>query len=145
MNYRGPTGLVNKIGQETPAHRVYLLIVSSLIHETCIVGWRDNSSSWTSPYVTFGHGWIKFWLLRNNLTNNKVNKRWPHDRVSTSLKHRCNAFYIPLSTMRPRKNGRHFADDIFKCIFLNENVWIPIEISLMFVPKGPIDNIPSLV
>ena len=24
----------------------------------------------------------------------------------------------------------------FKCIFLNENVWIPVEISLKFVPKG---------
>ena len=24
--------------------------------------------------------------------------------------------------LRPRENGRHFADDIFKCIFLNENV-----------------------
>ena len=41
-------------------------------------------------------------------------------------------------------NGRHFADDIFKCIFLNENVWIPIKISLKFVPKGPINNIPAL-
>ena len=29
--------------------------------------------------------------------------------------------------MRPRQNGRHFADNIFKCIFLNENVWILIE------------------
>ena len=29
--------------------------------------------------------------------------------------------------------------------FLNENVWIPIEISLKFVPKGPMDNIPALV
>ena len=46
---------------------------------------------------------------------------------------------------RPRQNGRHFADDIFKCIFLNENVWISIKISLKFVPKGPINNIPALV
>ena len=38
-----------------------------------------------------------------------------------------------------------FADDIFKCIFLNENVWISIKISLKFVPKGPIDNILALV
>ena len=39
------------------------------------------------------------------------------------------------------------ADDIFKCVFLNENLWIPIDIniSLMFVPKGPMNNIPSLV
>ena len=56
--------------------------------------------------------------------------------------------FIQLSlrnTLRPRQNGRHFADDIFKCIFLNENVWIPIEISVKFVPKGPINNIPALV
>ena len=47
--------------------------------------------------------------------------------------------------MRPRQNGHHFLDDIFKCIFLNENVWISIKISLKFVPKGPINNIPALV
>ena len=49
------------------------------------------------------------------------------------------------NTLRPREIGRHSADDIFKCIFLNENMWIPIEISLKFVPKGPINNIPALV
>ena len=50
-----------------------------------------------------------------------------------------------INTLRPRKNERHFADDIFKCIFVNENVWIPIKISMKFVPKGPINNIPALV
>ena len=50
-----------------------------------------------------------------------------------------------VNTLRPRKNGRHFADDIFKCIFFDENVWIPIKISLKFVPHGPINNIPALV
>ena len=43
------------------------------------------------------------------------------------------------------KNGRHFTYDIFKCIFLNENVRISIKISLKFVPNGPINNIPALV
>ena len=52
---------------------------------------------------------------------------------------------VDVNTLRPRQNGRHFADDIFKCIFLNENVWIPIKISLKFIPKGPIKNIPALV
>ena len=52
---------------------------------------------------------------------------------------------MKVNTLRPRQNGRHFADDIFKCIFLNENVSIAIKISLKFVPKGPISNIPSLV
>ena len=49
------------------------------------------------------------------------------------------------NTLRPRQNGRHFADDTFKRIFLNENVRISIRISLKFVPKGPINNIPALV
>ena len=34
---------------------------------------------------------------------------------------------------------------IFKCIFLNENVWISLKISLKLVPNGPISNIPALV
>ena len=34
-----------------------------------------------------------------------------------------------INTLRPRQNGRHFPDDIFKWIFLNENVWISINIS----------------
>ena len=50
-----------------------------------------------------------------------------------------------VNSLRPRPNRRHVADDIFKCIFLNENVWIPIKISLKFVPKGPINNILALV
>ena len=33
----------------------------------------------------------------------------------------------------------------FKWIFLNENIWISIEVALKFVPKGPINNIPALV
>ena len=50
-----------------------------------------------------------------------------------------------LNTLRPRQNGRRFADDTFKRIFLNENVIISIKISLKFVPKAPIYNNPSLV
>ena len=61
------------------------------------------------------------------------NLRWPQTKSSW------------IDTLRPRQNRRHFADDIFKCILLNENVWIPIKISLKFVPQGPINNIPSLV
>ena len=50
-----------------------------------------------------------------------------------------------VNSLRPRLNRRRFADDIFKCIFLNENEWISIKISLKFVPKGPINKIPALV
>ena len=37
------------------------------------------------------------------------------------------------------------ADDNFRCIFLNENDRIPIQISLKFVPRSPIDNKLALV
>ena len=50
-----------------------------------------------------------------------------------------------LIPLRLRENGRHFPDDNLKCIFLNEKVWISIKISLEFVPKGRINNIPVLV
>ena len=38
------------------------------------------------------------------------------------------------------QNGCHFADDIFKRIFLNEIFWFFTKMSLKFVPQGPIDN-----
>ena len=50
-----------------------------------------------------------------------------------------------INTLRPRQDGRHFPDDIFKWNFVNENAWIPIKILLKFVPKDPINNIPALV
>ena len=64
---------------------------------------------------------------------------------SNSLRHNICMEYIWLSTLRQRQNRRHFADDIFKCIFFFENVWISLKISLRFVPNGPINNISALV
>ena len=52
---------------------------------------------------------------------------------------------VTINTLRPRQNGRHFTDDIFKCIFFNENVWILLKISLKFVPNIWINHIPVLV
>ena len=57
----------------------------------------------------------------------------------------CHGSLVLNITLRPRQNGRLFADDTFKCIFLNENIRILIKISLRFVPKGLINNIPALV
>ena len=50
-----------------------------------------------------------------------------------------------INTLRQRQDGRHFPDDILKWIFFNEIIWISIEISLKFVPSGPINNIPASV
>ena len=50
-----------------------------------------------------------------------------------------------LNSSPPGQNGRHFADDIFNHTFLNENVRISIQISLIFFPKVPINNKSALV
>ena len=50
-----------------------------------------------------------------------------------------------VNTFRPRQDGPHFPNDTFNRIFMNKNVRISIEFSLKFVPKRPINNIPSLV
>ena len=79
--------------------------------------------------------------------------RWPIDsprkgpvtrfHLMTSSCHILRNGFV--NSLRPRRNRRHFADDIFKCTLLNENVLISIKISLKFIPKGPINNIPALV
>ena len=50
-----------------------------------------------------------------------------------------------INTLRPEQDGRHFTDDIFTCIFFNENGCILIKFSLKYVRKGSIDNNPALV
>ena len=74
----------------------------------------------------------------------------PHAELSYSLL-AIQLFYITSrvkfpfqNTLRLRQDGRHFADDIFRCIFVNENVRILLKISLKFVPKDRINNIPAL-
>ena len=47
--------------------------------------------------------------------------------------------HLPLDKM-----AAILADDISKCFFLNEYVWISMNISLKFVPKGSINNIPAM-
>ena len=72
------------------------------------------------PYAQFefvlGSGWVQVDLLVTSVLCNLEYQSESH-----------------LNTLRPRQNGRHFADDIFKCIFLNENKQISIKISLKFV------------
>ena len=63
----------------------------------------------------------------------------------TIIWHNMFSLEFIFNTLRPRQNGRHCPDDVFKCNFLNKDVWIPIKISLNFVSKGPINNIPALV
>ena len=65
-------------------------------------------------------------------------------RHSASMSEKSHAVFLSFNSLRPRHDGRHFADDTFNRIFVNENVRISIKISLKFVPRFRINNIPPL-
>ena len=76
------------------------------------------------------------------LTPPKEDVMFPFDSTLLSCDNICMC-NPTVNTLRPRHNGRQFPSDILKYMFLNESVWISI--SLIFVPKGPINSIPALV
>ena len=53
--------------------------------------------------------------------------------------------YDYFNSLGPRQIGRHFPDDIFKYILLNENEYIAINISMKCFPMDVISNILALV
>ena len=117
--------------------------ISNEIHWNFLFNFKQNVIyiySIGSGRLAINYYWFRKWIGAKQATNHYLNQWWSRLRT-----HVCITRLRWLNTLRPRQNGRHFADDILKCIFLNGNVWIPIEISLKFVPKGPIDNIPALV
>ena len=83
------------------------------------------------------------WQALNCLGLNVLNNIGSGNGLLPASHHVMNQCW--LNTLRQGQYGRHFPDDIFKCIFLNETIGILIEISLKFVPRGPINNIPALV
>ena len=55
---------------------------------------------------------------------------------TTMASQKClNTFRISINSSPYEQNGRHFADALFRCIFVNERFCTLIKISLKFVPK----------
>ena len=74
---------------------------------------------------------VKFYL--NFKSSNSTKPIW-----------KCHLQNANLLTLSPKQNGWLFADDIFKCIFLNENDCVLIHILPIFVRKYLIDIISTL-
>ena len=120
--------------------------VGRLIGHT--LGWHrlDINPMWKIGSVRS----ILFWIW---VTINSFNQNCMLDKVSSdegmetatvsSVTNTTSACCF--NSLRPRQSRRHFADDISKCIFLNKNARISLKISLKFVPKIRINNIPALV
>ena len=69
-----------------------------------------------------------------------VNKHLDAELFRTNYEYIIVSHTIFLYGTSPLFSRRHY-----NCIFLNENVWISINISLKFVLEGPISNIPIMV
>ena len=67
-----------------------------------------------------------------------------HYRYSTSSLN-VKSLTVRLNTLRLRWNRCHFVNNIFQCIFLNENILIAIKIPLKHILNSQINNIPALV
>ena len=95
-----------------------------------------------SPYDITRPQWVK---QLTSCTHGQCYRKGSCGATADPLKGYVMLDVICFNTLRPKQNGGNFADDPFKCIFFNETVGILIKISLKFVPKGPINNIPALV
>ena len=76
---------------------------------------------------------LTFWWKQFEVYDEYFGERWPCYYSTT------------FNILSPWQNGRHFPDDIIRCISKNEKFCILIDISLKFFPKGRINNIPALV
>ena len=99
---------------------------------------------WWKLYCWFAklHGILLIWrprLLGDNLLAG-IERLLPGEWLPAQM-----VIFVRLLTHLPWTIDRHFAEDIFSCIFVNEKFWIVIKISLNFVPNGPIDNNLALV
>ena len=132
-------------------------------HPTSLVGIKRDITSllmhWSDiSFVLKSSYWIEAQESRNvQVTLSEVLSSRNHEALLPSQRtpiykqwrgvttHETDMHTWVLNSSPPGQNGRHFADDIFRCNFVNEEFCILVKISLKFVPKGPIDNDQALV
>ena len=65
--------------------------------------------------------------------------------ITVKFYHMLSQCWMNLTYWGRDERAAIFPDNISKWIFLNENICILIKISLKFVPRSPLKNIPALV
>ena len=96
--------------------------------------------------LTITQHWFRYLLGAEWAICHYLNQCW-----SDSLTHICGTRgrWVDIShflnSSPPGQNGHHFADDLFKCILVNEKFCILIKISLEFLSKCPLDNKSALI
>ena len=68
-----------------------------------------------------------------------VTQKFGHEQVAAEPWWKVQVHF---NTLRPR---HHFPDEIFKSVFIKENVWILVKIWIKFVLRDSVNSIPSLL
>ena len=106
-------------------------------------------SRWSSRYLSSSVMWWS-WVTPGSLTVSQPSTasqamtrpcRWVGQNFSLPMF----VYLLYVNSSPPGQNGRHFSDNSFERIFMNEKFCILIKISLKFVPNDPMDNEPVLV
>ena len=148
----GPTitGVGPKINRVALQNRV--IVIFSLNAPCMLPNSRWNGGVWHATLLWRTFNSVSGKSVFDSLSPEKIIFIWKLYNLQTyfiiKIYNIWNKKYVEMSSSGcyyTETNGRHFPDDIFKCIFLNENVLISIKISLKFDPKGQINNIPALV
>ena len=101
---------------------------------------RSQWIAFDTRWFIFCMGWVDCLRSRNRCYVFILFELIPPFYLIPCRDYRCHITHAP----PPGQNDRHFADDMFRCIFGNDEFCILIKISLKFLPKGLIDNNPAL-
>ena len=94
--------------------------------------------------------WVIIWFIYNANLYKRISIR-PMFSQSINLSEPSvryavkSAWSFLVNSSPSGENGPLFADDMFKRIFFNVNIWISNKISLEYIPRGLIDNMSVLV
>ena len=102
-------------------------------------GRADGQPENILPPAPKGRG-IKSTLVQVTALHEQTTRHYLKQCWSSSPTHKCGTRGRWINILRARQNYQHFADDIFKNIFLNKKVRIFIRIPLECLPKRPTNN-----
>ena len=115
------------------ASRVSVFLITILIKRASLIKDRVISRTFILEEVTLQ----KVYPLNVNHKIDTVFNTNPEIIYSKGIQTK---FKWRFNSSLARQNGRHFTDDIFKCIFVNEKFCISNQILLKFVPKDQINK-----
>ena len=123
---------------------LFRLITRKTLSYTSLALWPGDNKGQGMWQIFLHHDVISFLALSDSWGCQAINKHHIITKAELGLLWFI-TLMVCLTHLPLDKMATILADNIFKSIFLNENNWIPTQISLKFVSKSLVDNKPALV